>query len=66
MYLPVTHGEGKVVTESGIVDELNVVLYYADETGNIIPVQLEMDKLDLESIARQVDGDGKGGVLKGD
>ena len=54
------------MTESGIVDELNVVLYYADETGNIIPVQLEMDKLDLESIARQVDGDGKGGVLKGD
>lgn len=35
MYLPVAHGEGKVVTESGIVDELNVVLYYADETGNI-------------------------------
>jgi phosphoribosylformylglycinamidine synthase I len=35
MYLPVAHGEGKVVTESGIVDELNIVLYYADETGNI-------------------------------
>ena len=54
------------MTESGIVDELNVVLYYADETGNIIPAQLEMDELDLESIVRQVDGDGKGGVLKGD
>ncbi|MFC1932946.1 phosphoribosylformylglycinamidine synthase I [Chloroflexota bacterium] len=35
MYLPVAHGEGKVVTESGIIDELNVVLYYADETGNM-------------------------------
>ncbi len=35
MYLPVAHGEGKVVTESGIEDELNVVLYYADETGDI-------------------------------
>ena len=65
MYLPVTHGEGKVVTESGIVDELNVVLYYGDETGNIIPVQLEMDKLELESIPRQVVGDGKGGRIKG-
>jgi phosphoribosylformylglycinamidine synthase I len=35
MYLPVAHGQGKVVTESGIADELNVVLYYADETGDI-------------------------------
>jgi hypothetical protein len=24
------------MTESGIVDKLNVVLYYADEMGNII------------------------------
>jgi hypothetical protein len=48
------------VTESGIVDELNVVFYYTDEPGSIIPVQLEMDKLDLESIPRQVAGDGKG------
>jgi phosphoribosylformylglycinamidine synthase len=35
MYLPVAHGEGKVVTESGIADKLNVVLYYADQMGNI-------------------------------
>jgi phosphoribosylformylglycinamidine synthase I len=35
MYLPVAHGEGKVVTELEIGDELNVVLYYADQTGNI-------------------------------
>ncbi len=32
MYLPVAHGEGKVVAEPRI---LNVALYYADETGNI-------------------------------
>ena len=35
MYLPVAHGEGKVVGEPKILDELNVVLCYADETGNI-------------------------------
>lgn len=31
MYLPVAHGEGKVVTEPGIP---NIALRYADETGN--------------------------------
>ena len=35
MYLPVAHGEGKVVIESGALEELNVALYYSDETGDI-------------------------------
>jgi phosphoribosylformylglycinamidine synthase I len=35
MYLPVAHGEGKVVAEPGAADRLNVVLHYADESGNI-------------------------------
>jgi phosphoribosylformylglycinamidine synthase I len=35
MYLPVAHGGGKVVIESGTLEELNVALYYADETGDI-------------------------------
>ncbi|MHC1578244.1 MAG: phosphoribosylformylglycinamidine synthase I [Dehalococcoidia bacterium] len=35
MYLPVAHGEGKVVTRPGALDELHVALYYADETGDI-------------------------------
>lgn len=35
MYLPVAHGEGKVVADPRIVEKLNVVLHYADETGNI-------------------------------
>jgi len=35
MYLPVAHGEGKVVAEPGVTDELNTVLYYADEAGDI-------------------------------
>jgi len=35
MYLPVAHGEGKVVIESGALEEPNVALYYSDETGDI-------------------------------
>jgi len=35
MYLPVAHGEGKVVVEPGALEERNVALYYADETGDI-------------------------------
>jgi phosphoribosylformylglycinamidine synthase I len=35
MYLPVAHGEGKVVIEPGAIEELNLALYYADETGDI-------------------------------
>jgi len=35
MYLPVAHGGGKVVIEQGALEELNVALYYADETGDI-------------------------------
>jgi phosphoribosylformylglycinamidine synthase I len=35
MYLPVAHGEGKVVVKPGVLEELNVALHYADEAGNI-------------------------------
>jgi len=35
MYLPVAHGEGKVVIAPGALEELNVALHYADEMGDI-------------------------------
>jgi phosphoribosylformylglycinamidine synthase I len=35
MYLPVAHGEGKVVADTSVLPKLNVVLYYADEGGDI-------------------------------
>jgi phosphoribosylformylglycinamidine synthase I len=35
MYLPVAHGEGKVVIEPDVMEESNVALYYADEKGDI-------------------------------
>jgi phosphoribosylformylglycinamidine synthase I len=35
VYLPVAHGEGKVVIEPGALEEINVALYYADKGGDI-------------------------------
>ena len=35
MYLPVAHGEGKVVTDMRGLREINAVLYYTDEAGNV-------------------------------
>ena len=35
VYLPVAHGEGKVVTDMRGLREINAVLYYTDETGNV-------------------------------
>jgi phosphoribosylformylglycinamidine synthase I len=35
LYIPVNHGEGKLVAEPDILDKLNAVLYYSDENGNM-------------------------------
>ena len=35
MYLPVAHGEGKLVAEPGIAGELKAVVYYSDEAGDV-------------------------------
>ena len=35
MYLPVAHGEGKIMAEKETLDKLNVVARYADEKGNV-------------------------------
>jgi phosphoribosylformylglycinamidine synthase I len=35
MYLPVAHGEGKVMADSETLSRLNVVVRYADKTGNV-------------------------------
>ena len=34
MYLPIAHGDGKVVTKPGVLPQLKVALYYTDEYGN--------------------------------
>jgi len=35
MYLPVAHGEGKVMADSETISRLNVVVRYADDKGNV-------------------------------
>ena len=35
MYLPVAHGEGKVITDMRGLREINAVLYYTDDSGNM-------------------------------
>jgi phosphoribosylformylglycinamidine synthase I len=35
MYLPVAHGEGKVMAKAETLSKLNVVVRYADETGDV-------------------------------
>ena len=35
LYLPVAHGEGKVVADPEVLPELSVVVHYADEYGDI-------------------------------
>jgi phosphoribosylformylglycinamidine synthase I len=34
IYAPVAHGEGKLVTEPGMLEKLNVVVHYVDAAGN--------------------------------
>lgn len=34
MYVPIAHGEGKLVAEPGIAEKLNIVVQYVDEKGN--------------------------------
>lgn len=34
MYLPVAHGEGKVIADPKVLPSLDVVLYYTDERGS--------------------------------
>ena len=35
MYIPVAHGEGKFVADQGILPDINVVVRYADEQGDV-------------------------------
>jgi len=36
MYLPVAHGAGKVLADRGVIEKLNIVLYYTDEKRNTL------------------------------
>jgi phosphoribosylformylglycinamidine synthase len=59
LYLPVAHGEGKVVADSETLGQLNVVVRYADETGNVEAGYPYNPNGSVDSIAGICDGSGR-------
>jgi phosphoribosylformylglycinamidine synthase I len=59
MYLPVAHGEGKVMTEAETLGKLNVVVRYADETGNAKAGYPDNPNGSIENIAGICDASGR-------
>lgn len=59
MYLPVAHGEGKVVGQPDALDRLNVALYYTDEEGNIDASYPHNPNGSMRSIAGICDASGR-------
>ena len=59
MYLPVAHGEGKVVADSETRNGLNIVLRYADETGNVQAGYPHNPNGSVDNIAGICDGSGR-------
>lgn len=59
LYLPVAHGEGKVVADPGALSNLNVVLYYTDEYGNSHAGYPSNPNGSLENIAGICDASGR-------
>ncbi|MDD4859771.1 MAG: phosphoribosylformylglycinamidine synthase I [Dehalococcoidales bacterium] len=59
MYLPVAHGEGKVVATDGILDKLNIALYYTDEKGNRNAGYPDNPNGSMRSIAGLADASGR-------
>jgi phosphoribosylformylglycinamidine synthase I len=59
LYLPVAHGEGKVMAEPKVLRGLNVVLRYADKEGNIRAAYPDNPNGSAESIAGICDSSGR-------
>ena len=59
IYLPVAHGEGKVVADSKMLDRLNVVVRYADESGNVKAGYPYNPNGSMDNIAGICDGSGR-------
>ncbi len=59
MYLPVAHGEGKVITIPEALPNLKPVLYYADESGNPTTRYPDNPAGSLEGIAGICDDSGR-------
>jgi phosphoribosylformylglycinamidine synthase len=59
IYLPVAHGEGRVVADSEMLDRLNVVVRYADESGNVKAGYPYNPNGSMDNIAGICDGSGR-------
>ncbi len=59
LYLPVAHGEGKVVADAKVLPELNVVVYYADEQGDSKAGYPHNPNGSIENIAGICDASGR-------
>jgi len=59
MYVPVAHGEGKLVAASGVVDKLNIVVQYADEAGKTEVGYPDNPNGSMRSIAGICDASGR-------
>jgi len=59
MYLPVAHGEGKVVIRPEGIKESNVALYYADATGDIRVGYPHNPNGSVDNIAGMCDASGR-------
>jgi phosphoribosylformylglycinamidine synthase I len=59
VYLPVAHGEGKVVADSEMLGNLNVVVRYADESGNVKAGYPYNPNGSMDNIAGICDGSGR-------
>ena len=59
IYLPVAHGEGKVVAEAETLDRLNVVVRYTDESGNVRAGYPYNPNGSVDNIAGICDGSGR-------
>lgn len=59
MYLPVAHGEGKVVAAPGVLSGLNVALRYCDENGKATMCYPDNPNGSLNSIAGIADATGR-------
>ena len=59
LYLPVAHGEGRVMAEPETLSRLNVVLRYADERGNVQAGYPHNPNGSADNIAGICDGSGR-------
>jgi len=59
MYLPIAHGEGKLVAEPAELPKLNVALRYCDENGKIVTTYPDNPNGSMDNIAGIADATGR-------